>query len=94
MKQKLEKWLKEHDPEKVQGYVVAMVGTKRTGYLAFDGNDWTYNELRARVFGTKQDAIDQMLMPAFKNVFKFLAVVPLVSRYPGDTFCLPTTMGE
>ena len=65
-------------PKIIQGYAVAIVGTKRSAYMAFKGVDTTYNESEAFV-GSKKSAIAKMscLYDQNTGLYKYAQLVPV-----------------
>ena len=66
------------NPEIIQGYAVAIVGTKRTAYTTFKGIDTTYDESEAYV-GSKKSAIAKMsrLYDQNTGLYKYAQLVPV-----------------
>ncbi len=66
------------NPEIIQGYALAIVGTKRTAYLTFKGIDTTYDESEAFV-GSKKSAIIIMsrLYDQDRELYKYAQLVPV-----------------
>ena len=66
------------NPEIIQGYAVAIVGTKRTAYMDFEGISTTYDESEAFI-GTKKSAISKMsrLYDQDTGLYKYARLVPV-----------------
>lgn len=78
------------DRGKIEGYAVAVVGTKRTAYLKKDG-ETTYNEKDAAIL-SKSAAITLMNSTRGTDLYKYTALIPTSTKmYPGSG--LPTVSG-
>ena len=66
------------NPEIIQGYAVAIVGTKRTAYMMFKGIDTTYDESEAYV-DSKKSAISKMSLLYDQDIelYKYAQLVPV-----------------
>jgi len=66
------------NPEIIQGYAVAIVGTKRTAYMTFKDIDTTYDESEAFV-GSKNSASARMSRHHDQNtgLYKYAQLVPV-----------------
>ena len=66
------------NPEIIQGYAVAIVGTKRTVYMTFKGISTTYDESEAYM-SSKKSAISKMsfLYDQDMGLYKYARLVPV-----------------
>lgn len=82
------------NPETIQGFALACVGSRRVSYWAFKGG-WTYNEADAACYPNRNTAAEVMCKGAAydKELFPFMRLVPIIDSEQIKGGMLPTVDG-